>query len=240
MMCFKIPCERNDERGRSFSKKLTIELQLVRWEGGSKVMVSFPAYVVEDEELSRTLLARQLSNLGRDFVMFEHATAFFRRINSLEPGIIVLDLRLPGMSGLDLLDQLDQMEAMSARFGVVVHSASNEVTDAISAFRHGVIDFLRKPSASDELARVLAEGDAYLDAQIEAAHRQSVAKSIKLTAREREILLALAAGKQSKVIAFDLDISVRTVEMHRSSVINKLSARSASHALAKAKELGLI
>ncbi len=200
-------------------------------------MGSFPVYVVEDDELARALIARQLENLGRECRMFEHATAFLGEAPELDPGIVVLDLRLPGMSGLELLDQ---MEGEAAQFAVIVYSASKEVNDAIGAFRRGVIDFLRKPSTPDELSRVLDAGDAYLAAHKEELRRRSLADSIKLTGREKEVLVALAAGKQSKAIAFDLDISIRTVEMHRANVVAKLQARGTTHALAKAKELGLI
>jgi two-component system response regulator FixJ len=203
-------------------------------------MASFPVYVVEDDELARALLARQLGNLGREARAFEHATAFLSEAGSLEPGIIILDLRLPGMSGLDLLDQLEQMNGEAGLFAVVVYSASSEVSDAIGAFRRGVIDFLRKPSTPEELAKVLADGDAYLESGLEVVRRQSLAESIRLTQREIQVLNALAAGKQSKAIAFDLDISIRTVEMHRANVVAKLKARGTTHALAKAKELGLI
>ncbi|HEX9853441.1 MAG TPA: response regulator [Woeseiaceae bacterium] len=203
-------------------------------------MAPFPVYVVEDDELARTLLARQLDNLEREARSFEHATAFLSQLDSLDPGVVILDLRLPGMSGLDLLDQLEQMEGDKALFVVLVYSASNEVSDAIGAFRRGVIDFLRKPSTPEELARVLAEADAYLEERLEELQRQSMAESINLTKREKEVLRALASGKQSKVIAFDLDISIRTVEMHRANVVAKLGAQGTTHALAKAKELGLI
>jgi two-component system response regulator FixJ len=200
-------------------------------------MGSFPVYVVEDDELARTLIARQLGNLGRECTMFEHATAFLAEAQGLDPGIVVLDLRLPGMSGLDLLDE---MGGAAGPFAVIVYSASSEVSDAIGAFRRGVIDFLRKPSAPDELARVLEAGDAFLETQQEEIRRRSLAESIKLTGREKEVLVALAAGKQSKAIAFELDISIRTVEMHRANVVAKLQARGTTHALARAKELGLI
>jgi two-component system response regulator FixJ len=200
-------------------------------------MGSFPVYVVEDDELARKLIARQLENLGRECSMFEHATAFLGQAAELDPGIVVLDLRLPGMSGLDLLDQ---MAGDAAQFAVIVYSASSEVSDAIGAFRRGVIDFLRKPSTPEELGRVLGAGDAYLKERKEELRRRSLAESIKLTAREKEVLDALAAGKQSKTIAFELDISIRTVEMHRANVVSKLQARGTTHALAKAKELGLI
>jgi two-component system response regulator FixJ len=200
-------------------------------------MASFPVYVVEDDELARTLIARQLGNLAREFRMFEHATAFLSQAQTLEPGVVILDLRLPGMSGLDLLDQMAGDDFL---FAVAVYSASREVSDAVGAFRRGVIDFLSKPSTPDELARVLAQGDAYLASRLEEIERQSLAESINLTKRDKEVLVALAAGKQSKAIAFDLDISIRTVEMHRANVVAKLKARGTTHALAKAKELGLI
>jgi two-component system response regulator FixJ len=202
-----------------------------------QAMGSFPVYVVEDDELSRTLIARQLGNLGRECRMFEHATAFLADAQELDPGIVVLDLRLPGMSGLDLLDQMGDA---AGPFAVVVYSASSEVSDAIGAFRRGVIDFLRKPSTPEELARMLEAGDAYLQSRKEEIERRSLADSIKLTAREKEVLVALAAGKQSKAIAYELDISIRTVEMHRANVVGKLNARGTTHALARAKELGLI
>ena len=97
-------------------------------------MFAFPIYVIEDDELARRLLEERLMELGRDVQTFEHATAFIRNLGNLYPGVIILDLNMPGMSGLNLLDQVGED---APPFVVIIHSASRDVNDAIGAFRRG-------------------------------------------------------------------------------------------------------
>lgn len=197
----------------------------------------YPVYIVEDDELASEALRLQLEATGRSCRAFATSTAFLEAMHSLEPGVILLDLRLPGVHGLDLLDAIDED---IGPFAVVIVSASRQVNDAIGAFRRGVVDYLRKPWTPSELADVLLEADEEVGKQLKARQRREQAEDIHLTDRELEVLRAMAEGRQSKIIAYELGLSIRTVDMHRSNIMAKLNARGASHALAIAKELGLI
>lgn len=200
-------------------------------------MSTYPVYAVEDSPQAWQLLRQQLGRLGREFRIFENSAAFLGEVDTLTPGIVMLDINLPDMSGLEMLDEVPDE---AGPFTVIVCSGSSEVNHAIGAFRRGAIDFLRKPCPLEKLQQSLEEADEALDAQVEARSRTQKAASINLSRRELEVLQAMAKGHQSKVIAFDLDISVRTVEMHRSNIISKLQAQNASHALTIAQNLGLI
>lgn len=204
---------------------------------GSKSTTPLPVYAVEDSAFAWRMLRHQLEFLGREYRHFDTCTAFIEAQSTLPPGIIVLDIHLPGMSGLELLEQLSPE---AGPFAVIAFSGSSEVNDAIGAFRRGAIDFLRKPSPMDEMERSLKKAGKVVEAELEERRRQDKAASVRLSRREKEVLQALAQGRQSKVIAHDLGISIRTVEMHRSNIIAKLDARNASHALTIAQDLGLI
>lgn len=198
---------------------------------------AYPVYAVEDSPQAWLLLEHQLEQLGRTWRIFENSAAFLAEVRSLAPGIVVLDINLPDMSGLEMLDEVPEE---SGPFAVIVASGSDEMNHAIGAFRRGAIDFLRKPCPIEKLQESMEEADASIDAQIETRDRKEKAAKVRLSRREQEILEAMARGHQSKVIAYDLDISVRTVEMHRSNIIAKLEAQNASHALTIAQNLGLI
>ena len=200
-------------------------------------MSTYPVYAVEDSPQAWQLLKQQLGKLGREFRIFENSAGFLSEVDTLAPGIVMLDINLPDMGGLEMLDEVPEE---AGPFAVIVSSGSSEVNDAIGAFRRGAIDFLRKPCPIDKLQHSLEEADEAVEAQVEARKRLDKAASIHLSRRELEVLQAMAKGHQSKVIAFDLDISVRTVEMHRSNIISKLKAQNASHALTIAQNLGLI
>lgn len=200
-------------------------------------MNSIPVYVVEDNEMSRLLLKEHLDRMGRSHQTFEHATAFLRAAPTLKPGIILLDLYLPGMNGLSMLDQLDKE---FGPFAVLILSASTNVDDAIGAFHRGVADFLRKPYNAEDLREAIKETELHLAELLDSRQTREKAAKVQLTTREQQVLEAIAAGQQTKMIAFDLGISIRTVDAYRASLIAKLDARGASHALAVAKQLGLI
>lgn len=199
--------------------------------------LQFPVYVVEDNALARRTLQRQLDRQGIRSLLLEDGASFLDALPSLEPGIILLDVHLPGHSGVALIDEI---AVEHGPFAIVMVSGSVDVDDAIGAFRRGAIHFLRKPYRMAELSLALAEAGEALEAEIAARQRRDVAGKVNLTRREAEVLRELARGHASKVIAFNLDISIRTVEMHRSHIIAKLGAHSASHALAIAQKLGLV
>ncbi|PSO09539.1 hypothetical protein C7E20_22095 [Sphingobium sp. AEW4] len=111
--------------------------------------------------------------------------------------------------------------------------------DAITAFRRGAIHFLRKPFRRDDLRAVLSEARKVGVKRIAAYELQARVMQVKLTGRETQVLDAMAGGLQSKMIAWKLGLSIRTVDMHRSNILAKLSARNSSQAVAIARGLGL-
>jgi two-component system response regulator FixJ len=194
-------------------------------------------YVVDDDPPSRKLLERIIAHAGHEPGCFPTTTDLIEQIDALPFGCVLLDINMPDGNGLDLLDDL---LARDPSWPVVMVSGSAEVDDAIVAFRPGAIHFLRKPFRRDALLLVLSEVEQIVYERMADYARRQNASSITLTPREREVLEAMANGEQSKVIAWKLGLSTRTVEMHRSNILAKLHARNASQAVAIARELGLI
>ena len=200
-------------------------------------MPLYPIFIVEDNSATRGLLEKQLSRHGHESHQFATSTDFLGKAESLPPGLVILDIHLPGIGGLELLDRLSPD---SGPFAVVVISGSADVDDAIGAFRRGAVHFVRKPYRQAVLLDAVVEAGEMLDQTISRNLIKDRAAQIHLSAREREVLEYLVKGQQSKGIAFELGISIRTVEMHRSKVLSKLGARSTSHAVAIAKGLALV
>jgi two-component system response regulator FixJ len=196
-----------------------------------------PVYVVEDDAAIRRMVAHLIELSGRSVRTFPSAAAFLNQVEALPYGCLLLDIGLPDSSGLDVLAS---MLARELPWPVVMVSGTTDVGDAVEAFRRGAIHFLRKPFRCEELDRVLAEANAVGLERFCDYERRRQALSIALTLREREVLSAMARGEQTKVIAWSLGLSARTIDMHRGNILTKLSARNASQAVSKARELHLI
>ncbi|MGO9816554.1 MAG: response regulator transcription factor, partial [Acidocella sp.] len=143
------------------------------------------------------------------------------------PGCIVTDVRMPGLSGLDL-----QRELISRRIGlpVIVMTGHGDVKLAVEAMKAGAVDFIEKPFQDDTLiAAIRTAFDRYArDAQQSNVANAVGARLKTLTPREREVLDGLIAGRPNKTIAYDLNISARTVEVHRANLMTKMGAASLS------------
>lgn len=194
-------------------------------------------HIIDDDAGSLRLLDRVLTGAGHETTCFVTPDDLIAALDTLPYGCMLLDINMPGVNGLDLLNDL---LARDPAWPVVMVSGSTEVDDAILAFRRGAIHFLRKPFHNDELLRVLGEVEQIAEARLADHLRRCRAIRIHLTARELQVLSAMADGQQSKVIAWTLGLSVRTVEMHRSHILTKMSSRTSSQAVAMARELGLI
>jgi two-component system response regulator FixJ len=146
------------------------------------------------------------------------------------PGCLLLDLRLPGISGLDLQARLHEE---GCTLPVIVMTGHGEVSSAVRAMKEGAIDFLEKPFAkSDLMAALKAAKRAWKQPSISSEVRLKAEEQIaQLTNRERQVLLGLVQGHLNKQIAYDLDISPRTVEVHRANVMKKLGVHSLSEML---------
>jgi two-component system response regulator FixJ len=195
-------------------------------------------YIVDDDLAVARTLARTVRTIGFLPQRFGSAASFLDELDGLEPGCILLDIRMPGMSGLELLEQL-QVE--HSDWPVVMLTGHAEVGAAVQSFRSGAVHFLSKPFKKAELLAALKEAAEIGRQRMRlAADRRRVQELDKLSNREREVLAAIAQGKQSKTIAWELGISVRTVDLHRSNILTKLAARNTSQAVAIAKAGGFI
>jgi two-component system response regulator FixJ len=186
-------------------------------------------YVIDDSDEVRQAIKLLMSSVGLEVIEFESADAFLARehnISALE-GCILLDVRMPGMSGLTLLEQLKGMQCAPP---VIMISGHGDIPMAVKAVQAGAINFIEKPFNEQEL----------LDSVHRAFKQDSIqrGKNMKLqairnrleslTPREKEVLYAVAEGRRNKTIADDLNISQSTVEAHRARVMEKMQAKSLS------------
>lgn len=198
------------------------------------------AYIIDDEEAVRVSLRALLGTRGNRLILtFASADAFLEQLAEREPGVILLDLHMPGMSGTDLLARLNPVRA---RFPTIMITGQGDIQLAVKAMRLGAIDFLEKPYDPEILFEVVDRGFEQLDKSSSQREREAEARAkIKtLSPREREILDLLIAGASNRSMADDLGLSVRTVEVHRAKVMSKLDVSSLSGAINLAYTAGII
>lgn len=183
------------------------------------------AYVVDDEESIRSLWQWLMASNGIAVQTFASAAAFIESYRRGDPGCLVLDVRLPGMSGPELQDYLRRE---GIEIPIVFVSAHADVPTAVNAMKGGAMDFIQKPFDYRQAVAVVRralERDA--QARERRARRDQLAERLAaLTERERGVLQRIIEGKANKVIAAELDISVKTVEAHRAKVMEKMAADS--------------
>jgi RNA polymerase sigma factor (sigma-70 family) len=178
-------------------------------------------YIIDDDAAVRDSLALLLRLHGFDTVEFEGAEAFLSAVAADWSGIVLVDLRMPGMSGLELQSEL---LARKIELPVIVITAHGETSAARTSFKTGAVDFLEKPIDRDQLLNAVREGWAIESERVRrASQTAAVTRQIeRLTPREREVLDRVVAGKHNREIAEELAISVRTVEVHKARVLAKM------------------
>ncbi|MBC7506301.1 MAG: response regulator [Sandarakinorhabdus sp.] len=196
-------------------------------------------YIVDDDQSVRESLAFFLTTLDYSAQQFADPEAFVRASATLAPGCVLLDIRMPGIDGLEVLESLQQAREV---LPVVVMTGHGDVTTAVRAMKLGACDFLEKPFDEDTLLDILVRTFASLDGAVVSLGRLDGVRVrlARLSQREREVLVSLLAGRPNKVIAHELDISVRTVEMHRAGMMARLGVRTLSEALRLAIEGDLL
>jgi two-component system response regulator FixJ len=192
---------------------------------GQAVTRSGTVHVVDDDAELREYLAWVLKGAGWQTVAHADANAFLAAFRDDGPSCVVCDLYMPGMSGLELQEE---MTRRGHTLPMIMISAQGEVKTAVQAMRQGAVDFLEKPFAPEQL---LARVEMCM-ARVAATHadaverRQVKARFAKLTPRQRAVLEGLIAGKPSKIIAAELGLSPRTVDVHRFRIMHQLEADS--------------
>jgi two-component system response regulator FixJ len=185
-------------------------------------------FIVDDDEAVRDSLQTLLDVEGYRTEVFDSGLAFLEAYGAERAGCLLADVRMPDMSGLDLQEILRER---SSRLPVIIITGHGDVPMAVRAMKAGAVDFIEKPFSEttilDGVKRALAVTDRASADRALAADAE--ARLQLLTPREREVLERLVLGRANKVIAFELSISPRTVEIHRARVMEKMQADSLSH-----------
>jgi two-component system response regulator FixJ len=184
-------------------------------------------HVIDDDDAVRDSLAFLLETDGLPVRTYDSAEAFLATLGEGKAGCVITDVRMPGMSGLDLVRRLRDLEA---GIPVVMITGHADVPMAVEAMKAGVVDFIEKPFDDELLLGVVrraVEASGRAEEQL-AARAEVLNRLAELTAREREVFDRLVQGGANKVIAADLGISPRTVEIYRANVMSKMGARNLS------------
>jgi two-component system, LuxR family, response regulator FixJ len=181
--------------------------------------------VVDDDSGVRNAMRALLKSVGLQSALYASAREFLDAYQPSQRGCLLLDIRMPGMSGLELQQELNLRGAVVP---VIFMTGHGDVPMAVEAMQHGAFDFLQKPFRDqdllDRIQRAIAKDGERRQALGERARIQAHLQS--LTAREREVLDLMTQGKQNKAIAQDLGVSPRTIEIHRARVMEKMNAQS--------------
>jgi two-component system response regulator FixJ len=184
-------------------------------------------HLIDDDEAVRRATSFLLGTAGLAVMVHESAVQFLERLSDIQPGCIITDVRMPGMDGLELQRRLKEM---SVAMPVIVMTGHADVPLAVQAMKAGAIDFIEKPFSDDTLlnaVRIAVEAhEKGGRSMVESAGTQ--AKIDLLSAREKQVLEGLLAGHPNKTIAYDLNLSPRTVETHRANIMIKMGANSLS------------
>jgi len=182
-------------------------------------------FVVDDDSAIRYAMGLLLESVGYQCEVYGSADEFLAAVDATSPGCLVLDIRMPGMSGLELQQKL---AALSSTIPIIFITGHGDVPMAVEAMQKGAIDFIQKPFRDQELLDRISYA---MDTDAERrSSRQSVEKLLdkvgRLTKREREVFDLVASGKPNKIVAYELGVSQRTVEIHRARVMEKIEANS--------------
>ena len=185
-------------------------------------------YIVDDDDGMRRALSTLMTTVGYPVVAFARPNEFLTKYDPDQRGCVVLDVRMPEMSGLEVQQKLNKSGAM---IPVILITGHGDIPMAVQAMKDGAFDFLQKPFRDQDLLdrihgalKLDSENRATVEKQADVKRREE-----SLTPREREVMVLVVDGHANKVIAIDLGLSERTVEIHRANVMEKMGARSVAH-----------
>ena len=182
-------------------------------------------YIVDDDQASRHAMELLMRSVGLDYEIFHSGDEFLASHTNVRAGCLVLDIRMPGLGGLELQEKLNEL---GSTLPIIFITGHGDVPMAVEAMQKGAVDFIQKPFRDQELLDQISE--ALKTDQQRRSARDEKAEVLdrveKLTKREREVMDLVITGKPNKVIAYELGVSQRTVEIHRARVMEKMEARS--------------
>jgi len=188
---------------------------------------NFVVHIVDDDEAVRRSLAFLLGTAGFPTRLYDSAMAFVSALPQVQGGCLITDVRMPDMTGIELLSEL---HAKSVNLPAIVITGHGDIPLAVEAMKAGAIDFIEKPFEGEAILRAVRSAEqrtAQVDRQSE--DMAAVASRLKsLSQRERQVLAGVTAGHSNKVIAHQLGISPRTVEVYRANLMSKMQAKSLS------------
>ncbi|MDX1253132.1 MAG: response regulator transcription factor [Gammaproteobacteria bacterium] len=180
-------------------------------------------FVVDDDQDMRTSLRWLIESVGLYVETYSSAADFLSNYDTARPGCLVVDVRMPGMSGLELQEKF---AAQNASIPIIVITGHGDVAMAVRAMKTGAVDFIEKPF-NDQILLDRIQQAIDKDAEtrlINAEYSTIAARIASLTPREREVMEFIVAGRLNKQVAADLDISIKTVEVHRAKIMEKMEA----------------
>lgn len=190
-------------------------------------------YIVDDEELVSKSMCKLVESVGYPARAFTSAEEFLAELDSIKSGCILVDVCMPGLSGLELQHILNERHI---KLPVFVISGHADVPMAVRALKAGAVDFIEKPYKSEELLVKIRECfESQLSRQKNSdINEQAATRMASLTRREKDVMRALVDGKRNKDIANDLGLSSRTIEAHRANIMEKLNANTLSDVVRQA------
>lgn len=202
-------------------------------------MPDAPVYVIDDDDAARESLEFLLSSANFKVITFNSGVNFLRHLPQNACGCIITDVRMPDLSGIELLRRLKDI---NAKLPVIIITGHGDVPIAVEAMKMGAADFFEKPFDGDKmLAAVQRAFDGLRqDADRDAQRRELQDRLATLSSRETDVLKGLIAGNPNKIIAYDLGISPRTVEIYRAKVMTKMKSGSLSELVRMALLAGVL
>lgn len=204
---------------------------------GNQINARPTIFIVDDDAAVRDALKLLLRSVGQAVETFGSAQEFLDAYSEDRPGCLVLDIRMPGMSGLELQQKLNEKHSI---LPIIFITGHGDVPMAVEAMQAGAVDFIQKPFRDQDLIDRInqaLEKDSSNRASL--GERNDIRRRLDtLTPREREVLDLVVHGKANKVIAGDLKLSQRTVEIHRARVMEKMQASSLAHLVRMVLEVG--
>jgi len=201
-------------------------------------MTDWQVYLIDDDDSVRRSIGFMLKTSGIQVVAFESGTEFLSRVQGLDPGCILLDVRMPGKDGLEVQAELNERGII---YPVIIMTGHGDVDMAVKAMKAGASDFIEKPFEKATLLSALQHAAHQLanDERRNARHDEAQVVLNSLTPREHDVLGGLVKGHPNKTIGYDLGISPRTVEIHRANLMQKVGVHTLSDLLRIAFAAGL-